>query len=229
MGRGKDAPHRTQSVEDRLAAVPKICIDYCYIKGQTDDSVMFDDENATSEDGLTCVVIDADTGMIESVALPNKKLSPFATQSVTNFIKGLFVHRSKLHSDGEPAIRALVDSIEGALPDRLIPSQAPTYSSSSNAHAEEAISRVQAQFRVLRVALEAMHGVKIDPRHPLWPWAIKHAGWLVSRFQRRSTGLTAWETVHGGNYSGDILPFGEACLARIPRPKTRFTRGSTIH
>ena len=46
--------------------------------------------------------------------------------------------------------------------------------------------------------------------HPIMAWAVRHAAWLLTRFQARSSGKTARR-----EYWGDIGLFGETVLFKF--------------
>eukprot|EP00434_Breviolum_minutum_P036030 symbB.v1.2.031909.t1/scaffold3757.1/size50859/1 len=53
--------------------------------------------------------------------------------------------------------------------------------------------------------------VKIPPDAMLQAWAFQHGAWLVNKFHKSSTtGLTAFQCVHGRPYRGRICTFGES-------------------
>ena len=55
---------------------------------------------------------------------------------------------------------------------------------------------------------------KIGPSHVLIPWMIRHAAFSVNRFQTRANGKTAYYSMRGKAYNGDVLPFGEIAQFR---------------
>ena len=37
----------------------------------------------------------------------------------------------------------------------------------------------------------------IDHKHPIFPWIVRHSGWLMTRFLVKATGMTAYCAVYG--------------------------------
>ena len=68
-----------------------------------------------------------------------------------------------------------------------------------------------------------MHGVKegcqmpIKPSSPVFLWAMRHAGWLLTHYRRQGGGSTAYETRTGRKYCGKVAILGERVLARVKR------------
>ena len=60
--------------------------------------------------------------------------------------------------------------------------------------------------------------VEAPTGHPVFKWAIRHAAWLLERFQPGEDGLNAYHRQHQRNYQSAILPFAEIVLWRDPGP-----------
>ena len=71
--------------------------------------------------------------------------------------------------------------------------------------------------------LEAKTGVTVSPGSVPCAWALRHAGWLLNRFQPASGqgGQTPVELRFERRYAGKLVPFGTTVFARtLPgRPK----------
>lgn len=70
---------------------------------------------------------------------------------------------------------------------------------------------------------ENLSGVKVECGSVLSTCAIRHAGWLLNRFQQASNhgGATPFELKFDRRYTGKLVPFGSSIFARTPpgRPK----------
>ena len=90
-----------------------------------------------------------------------------------------------LKSDGEPAITAIVRAVEAKRLKaglRTTVEQTPRYSSASLGAVGVQQRIMQGQTRALRAALEADMKCLVGPDHAMWPWMVRHAGNLYSRF-----------------------------------------------
>ena len=73
------------------------------------------------------------------------------------------------------------------------------------------------------MARTLVHGVKegcqmhIKPSSPVFLWAMRHAGWLLTHYRRQGGGPTAYETRTGRKYCDKVAVFGERVLARVKR------------
>jgi hypothetical protein len=66
----------------------------------------------------------------------------------------------------------------------------PLYSSQSNGRAERTIQSVRRQTVALKLATELKYGVLVTSDLAIWPWMVRHAGWLYARFHLKSNQRT---------------------------------------
>ena len=100
-------------------------------------------------------------------------------------------------------------------------STTPLHSSASNGAAERAIRSVDDEARTLRYDVEDRYGIKLTPDSVLWPWVVRHAAFLTARFAKRGSGTTSYQGAYGHSYTGELCPFGETVLFRIPKQSKR--------
>ena len=81
---------------------------------------------------------------------------------------------------------------------------------------ERYIQTVRRQTLCLMHELEARTGVTVAPGSILCTWALRHAGWLLNRFQPASGqgGQTPFELRFERRYAGKLVPFGTTVFAR---------------
>ena len=54
-------------------------------------------------------------------------------------------------------------------------------------------------------------GSIVGVTHRCVPWLVRHATWLLNRFQRRQNGATAFENSKRVSYKKPLMQFGERC------------------
>ena len=98
---------------------------------------------------------------------------------------------------------------------------------------------VEGQIRCLRLELETRLSREVTPFMDIWPWLVRHAGWLLERYHVKANKKKAVEYCLGKPYQGEILKFAEAALfplavspcgkvrseVRQGRADARFVRG----
>ena len=88
-------------------------------------------------------------------------------------------------TDNEPALLWVVEMVarlraaRGGI--RMAVENSPVHSSKSNGLIERAIQTVQGQIRTMKSALEDKWGVELEINHPLWPWLVEYAAFLLTR------------------------------------------------
>ena len=115
------------------------------------------------------------------------------------------------------------------LPESVVLERTPRHDSQADP-AERAIRTLEEQIKVLRLDFEKRNGTELLAKSCLWPWLIRHAGWLDARFRVKRNGATPCQDAYDSTYSSELLPFGELELFRIPLPHTRRTnQNGTIY
>ena len=75
--------------------------------------------------------------------------------------------------------------------------QSPVGESQANGIIENAIQRVQGQFRTIKDNLEARYQAKIKKDSVIVPWMMSHAADTMNRYKVEGDGKTAHERVKG--------------------------------
>ena len=117
-----------------------------------------------------------------------------------------------LHSDKEPAICWVRDKVQANLIERgmsVTTRASPTHSHESNGGAERAVQSVRGLARTLVTQVEYRTGLTFGADSPLWLWAFRQAGWILTRFgRRRDTGMTPYAKLFCKQYR---QPFADVC------------------
>ena len=71
---------------------------------------------------------------------------------------------------------------------------------------------VEARLRTVLLDLEKKLGKKLDPKHRLMPWLVRHIGWTLTRCQLKAHGKTAFEVIRGKPYEAQVERFASVCL-----------------
>ena len=73
---------------------------------------------------------------------------------------------------------------------------------------------MEGQIRCLRLELETGLSIEVTPATDVWPWLVRHAGWLLDRYHVKGNQKTAFEDCFGKPYQGEVMKFEEAALDR---------------
>ena len=85
---------------------------------------------------------------------------------------------------------------------------------------ENANKEIAGVLRHIRAFLERKTKVVINVQHPLAAFLIRHAGWLISRFEIRADGRTGFQRLKGHDYRGLVAGFGECVWSKLPQQYT---------
>ncbi len=74
---------------------------------------------------------------------------------------------------------------------------------------------VVAQFRTLKLALEARLGIAIDDNLPVVQWLLEHAVFVLNKFGVGHDGMTSYERLTGRKWRRPVVEIGEIVLAKM--------------
>ena len=179
-------PHRARA-DPPLGNVPEVHCDYGFFKNRKGDT-----------DNVVNVLVTKDrksTGICADV-VPKKGVGGgFAVKQLNRNLKK-FGHHSKVvvRSDGEFAIRDLLDKLSSMRSSETILEHTPVGDSRANGRAERAVQSIEKQARVLKLGTEEQLG-KFGVQHKCFPWLIMHAADVINKFRVGPDGMTAYEKI----------------------------------
>ena len=127
----------------------------------------------------------------------------YVISSAMSFLKELGYTRLRCMTDPEPAIKAMMDAVIKCLSDDRAVEQILPEEKIPESHAS------LGAIRALRLDVEDRFGSIVGVTHQCVPWVVRHATWLLNRFQRRQNGATAFENLKGVSYKKPLMQFGE--------------------
>ena len=122
----------------------------------------------------------------------------------------------KLRTDGEPSVKSFADAVAAALKERglrAVPDLTPKGDSQAGGVQESAVQQFKGKCRVICSQTSELHGLELDAKHPLLPWAVAYAGQLVTRTVVTADGLTSYRKITGRReVPRPLQPWGEKVL-----------------
>ena len=178
---------------------------------------------------------DEATGMATAACLPSKNYDvDYVSRWLGEFVVSLGHTKVVVRTDGKPAVLAIAkrlldtfrrDLVVGVQEVRATMETAPRYSSQSMGGVGAFQRTLKTDILTMRYDLEARYATKVLTTHTAWPWMVRWAAFVRSRFGLKSNSRTAYTA-----YTGEILPFGETAMFRTPsaRPgRCRAGKGSS--
>ena len=231
LGYAASKPHERLTFEQKDTAKAKVLTDYTYMKTNGEFTPMGAIQPEVAElFATTLLIVDRDTLVLKAISMPTKAVTDYAVEGDVHFTDRLNLERTELNSDNEPTILALkskakekrkkpTDLTEGSLKD-----------SQNMGSIEAPIRWWQALTRTLRFDVERRYAAKLTADQVLWCWLVRHAAWLIERYRVRADGMTPHYAAFGVGYRGEILPFAETALFKVPMNHTRqVSKNVTAH
>ena len=100
-------------------------------------------------------------------------------------------------------------SVANARVHRTLPRHGPPHSHQSQGPVEACIQVYRGIFVANKLALEAGIGCRLLLKHPAIVWLIRHAAWLITRYNAGRDGCSPFRRIFGKPYNESICKFGE--------------------
>ena len=204
-GRGRADDHRPS---DGIREVPLISTDYLFLGDE-------------AESKLTILTVyDSASGMTFANPVPSKGvMHAYPERALAGNLTLLGYRELRLRSDQEPAILALKRKAVAHVTARVLLEESPIGDSQSNGAVERANANVQGLVRTLKDSTERLASRKLPLECAAMTWLVRHAGWLLSNFQRGTDGATAEQRLKRRAFHGKLAAFGELVLY-LPHKKS---------
>ena len=196
--KGRHGPAKKQS--DRQ---PVIQVDYCF--------------QATHPDLPLRKILsacDVQTGLGMAVIVPSKGENNYAVAELKKFIYECGRTFGILQYDQESPLKNVCQRVcaeLGGLSLRAAPKSHPQSSGSVG----QMQRTLYGQVRTLIAQVEQNLNIQITSDHVLYPWALKHAQWLLNRYLVHSDGCTSYYRRWNRNYEGGLCQFAEVVHAKV--------------
>ena len=114
-----------------------------------------------------------------------------------------------MNNDNENAIMALRSEVKAQIDVEIIPEQPPAYDSKASGKGENAVQRIEGQFRTLKDALETRIGERLQHGHPAVEWLVMHSSDTLNRYRIGTDGKTSYQRWKGKIFKRVVPEFGE--------------------
>ena len=225
MGQSAEDPHDSSS-KGPPRSIPMIVFDFAYNAATGEDG---HEAPPDTELGISLVAVDRDSGYVYGNALATKDADSYSCKELNAFIRQMGYSSVELRCDNEPSVKAIqqgILDIRSKAGDKTVITNGKTRDSQSMGLVETTIRWWRGKLKTFRFAVENRYGRKVTPKHVLWSWLARHSAWTTSRYRARGDGSTAFFSVYGHEYQGEICGFGETVLFKAPASHTRQKRGN---
>ena len=143
-----------------------------------------------------------------------------SARGLRRFITSTGYKRLELKTDGEPALE-VARQIKEISEAEMVQKDPLTYEQNTNGLAERVVREFKEQLRATKLALERRIKSEISPKSPILLWMVVHAIETINRFLVGSDGRTPHYRLHGKEFKGSIVEFGEIVYAKPIKKASR--------
>ena len=157
------------------------------------------------------------SGAMHATMVPDSKKMdmPFVVVATAKWVRDLVYEHFAHTETKEGALQLLLDKVarecrpEG-LDWQILRQVSPSHSGEGSLHSAWTRWNIIWQFSKTKSRL-----FKVTPHSPILPWTIRHAAWVLTRYNlRRDTRMTPYEKTRGQEDRKEILPLGTQVLPR---------------
>jgi hypothetical protein len=158
--------------------------------------------------------VDVTTKLGMSCVAPRTGRSRYAKAELKRFIFEVGRTYGLLQHDPEASLQALVEQVLEDL-GGMTSRQTPVGWKQAQGSVGNLQSTLYGQIRTLVLHVKDTYDLELPCNSTLYPWAVKHAQWLLNRYLIHSDGLTSWQRRWGKPYDRAICNFLEAVTFKL--------------
>ncbi|CAE7658644.1 unnamed protein product, partial [Symbiodinium sp. KB8] len=171
---------------------------------------------------ISLVMVDQETKFVHVIPVPTKEATSYLVEEVCRVLM-LLNSKVILRTDTEPAMISLRKKVQGIR--KLKKLETEIQDVSPDAHeglqVERWVQTVRNLSKTLVYHAETEAKVKITSECTLYPWAARHAGFLLNRFVVQK-GKIPFEVLFDREYKGRLAPWGSVVLGKqLPKVKEK--------
>jgi hypothetical protein len=174
-------------------------------------------QTAQGRESVTVLVAVDDRGAVEACVSTKKgPQDTYAIKVMAKFLDGLGAKKIILQTDGEYAIQSVARHMAKEAISTVTLRTTPRYSHQSNGRVEGMNKTLAGIMRTIKSEVEKKRTSQMDWDKCLLPWLVRHCAWTLTRFKTLQDGHSAYFRTTGAEYRGDVVPFAEVVMAKMP-------------
>ena len=207
--RGRSSPHRRVVVNKTADTLPKFQTDYMFIRTVAESKTQ------------PCITfVETRSGVVISFMCARKGGYEDLTKEILRHFEAYgFLNPVIIQCDKEMSIIDVCRKVARERNARTVLRFAPKTSHQSNGFVEAVHGHIQGLARCYQTQIETNTGIQLSAISPAIPFAIRYAGFVLSRFTVRPDGRTPFQYLLGTPYVSLLCMFGESVFALIPDVK----------
>ena len=195
---------------------PVIQVDFTYMKAFGDKQVL-----------PVLTAIDVESGMAMAVLVKDKnQQQQYLVRCLQTFMfecgrAQATLSPTTLQTDQEDFILNLLKTVAQNLGANINVRQSPAYSSQSQGSIERYHRTLMGQVRTLLQQVTTSYNLTLSVQHPILPWIVRHAAWLLNRYAIHNDGQTSYQRRWQKDHKAPLCEIGETIQYMIPTTRTQ--------
>ena len=212
--RGRSSLHRRVVVNKTADTLPKFQTDYMFIRTVAESKTQ------------PCITfVKTRSGVVISFMCARKDGYEDLTKEILRHFEAYgFLNPVIIQCDKEMSIMDVCRKVARERNARTVLRFAPKTSHQSNGFVEAVHGHIQGLARCYQTQIETNTGVQLSATSLAIPFAIRYAGFVLSRFTVRPDGRTPFQYLLGTPYVSPLCMFGESVFALIPDHEVRSAK-----
>ena len=223
-GAGRDGQHRRKQMGENGQLETVVQADYTFFARNAQQSLVEDESTLVT----VLTFVDKTSAWPLSLQVTKKgDCSQYVLNTVEQYLRNLGHEKTVTQIDQENWIKSVAKAIQKRMGDKRVQiREAPIHSHQSQGAVEGEHAKIAGLVRSILLDLQSKYpACPVDVNHVAFPWLVRHASWLVARFQPRTKDhATSYRVLNGVDYMSPICHFGETVMARLPQPGTKTQR-----
>ena len=207
---------RTDNHPKQTSKQPVIQVDFTYMKAFGDKQVL-----------PVLTAIDVESGMAMAVLVQDKnQQQQYLVRCLQTFMfecgrAQATLSPTTLQTDQEEFILNLLKTVAQNLGANINVRQSPAYSSQSQGSIERYHRTLMGQVRALLQQVTISYNLTLSVQHPILPWIVRHAAWLLNRYAIHNDGQTSYQRRWQKDHKAPLCEMAETIQYMIPTTRTQ--------
>ena len=169
--------------------------------------------------------IDVETGMCMAAQIEDKTQSmQYLSTCLQQFLMECgrthaVLNNTVIQSDNEDFLIALLKATATSMGSNTAVRQSTAYTSQAQGSVERFHRTLMGQVRALKLQLENNYSTRLTSKHPIMPWMVKYAAYLLNRYAIHADGNTSYYRRWNKERKTPICELGETVLYMLPTAK----------
>ena len=218
-GRGRHAHHQRAVGPKAESGVPQISIDFIFLGCK----------KVEARKNAILVMFDNDSGAVWAYRTGRKRAPNWLVPAILQDLDEAGYSKSRIciRSDQERVIKSIKGKIISERMADTVPMESPVKESQCNGRMEKAVQTLEGQIRTLVMDLKLEAGIELSPRAVAYPYLVRWACTVISRYKLTPCGKTPFHILTGRQCTRPITSFASPVVWKKSMKESERLKGET--